>query len=161
MWREHAVETASVLNSIDPDFIRVRTLKLLKSMPLYRKMEEGDFVLMSDDEIVVEERLLIESLNGIHSTFKSDHVLNLLEEVEGQFPNDKGKMLAVIDRYLSLRDEERANFRLGRRAGAYRSLDDLSNPDLHGQVEQAMRRIESETPGGLDQVISQIMESFI
>ena len=44
MWREHAIETAKVLNQIDPDFIRVRTLKVLKTMALYQKIEKGEFI---------------------------------------------------------------------------------------------------------------------
>jgi len=161
MWRQHATETARVLNQIDPDFIRVRTLKVLKTMPLYQKIESGEFVPLTDDEIVMEERLLIQTLEGIHSTFASDHILNLLEEVEGRFPEDKAKMLSVIDRYLALPESERANFRLGRRAGVYRSLDDLSNGELHTQVEMAMDRIELQSPGGLDRAVSDLMESFI
>jgi radical SAM superfamily enzyme YgiQ (UPF0313 family) len=161
MWRGHAIETAKVLNQINPDFIRVRTLKVLKTMPLYEKIEKGEFTLLADDEIVGEERLLIENLEGITSTFVSDHILNLLEEVEGKFPQEKGKMLAQIDRYLALSSEEKANFRLGRRAGVYRSVDDLSNPELKGQVENAIRRIELEQPGGLEKVLSDLMESFI
>ena len=161
MWREHAIETAAVLNQIDPDFIRARTLKVLRMMPLHRKIDTGEFTPLTDDEVVVEERLLIERLEGIHSTFTSDHILNLLEEVEGRFPEDKEKMLSVIDRYLALPERERAIFRLGRRAGAYRSLDDLFRPDLRSQVEKAMSQIESERPGGLDRVISDLMESFI
>ena len=161
MWREHAIETARVLNQIDPDFIRVRTLKVLRSMPLYEKVERGEFALLGDDEIVEEERLLIEHLEGITSTFVSDHILNLLEEVEGKFPEEKSKLLALIDRYLHLSPEERANYRLGRRAGIYRSVDDLTHPELRAQVERALRRIESEHPGRVDQVISELMESFI
>jgi radical SAM superfamily enzyme YgiQ (UPF0313 family) len=161
MWREHAVETARVLNQIDPDFIRVRTLKVLKTMPLHEKIEKGEFVLLSDDEIVVEERLFIENLEGINSTFVSDHILNLLEEVEGKFPEEKEEMLARIDRYLALSAEEKANFRLGRRTGFYRSMDDLSNPELRLQVEKAIRRIELERPGEIEKVLSDLMESFI
>jgi radical SAM superfamily enzyme YgiQ (UPF0313 family) len=161
MWREHATETAKVLNQINPDFIRVRTLKVLKIMPLYQKIEKGEFALLSDDEIVHEERLLIENLNGITSTFASDHILNLLEEVEGKLPEEKGKMLAMIDRYLALSSEEKANFRLGRRTGVYRSVEDLSNPELNGQVERALKRIELEHPGAVDQAICELMESFI
>jgi len=161
MWREHAIETAKVLNQIDPDFIRVRTLKVLKTMPLYEKIAIGEFVLMSDEEVVVEEKLLIEHLNGISSRFVSDHILNLLEEVEGRLPEEKEKMLAVIDRYLTLPEEERKNFRLGRRAGIYRSLSDLQNPELHIEVEKAIKRIEEETPGGVETVISELMGSFI
>ena len=161
MWKEHAVQTARVLDQINPDFIRIRTLKVIKTMALYEKIEKGEFVLLSDDEIVSEERLLIENLDGITSIFVSDHILNLLEEVEGRFPEEKGKMLALIDRYLALPPEERTKFRLGRRAGVYRSLDDLSNPEIRGQVENAFRRIESEHPGGFEKVLSELMESFI
>jgi radical SAM superfamily enzyme YgiQ (UPF0313 family) len=161
MWREHAIETARVLNQIDPDFIRVRTLKVLKTMSLHEKIERREFVLLSDDEIVVEERLLIESLDGITSTFVSDHILNLLEDVEGKFPEEKGEMLAVIDRYLALSPGEKAHFRLGRRIGIFRSVGDLSNPELNRQVEEVRRRIESERPGSIDQVLSDLMGSFI
>ena len=161
MWREHAIETAKVLNQINADFIRVRTLKVLKTMPLQEKVEKGEFVLMNDDEIVVEERLLIENLDGIDSTFVSDHILNLLEEVEGKLPEEKGKMLGLIDRYLALPAEEKANFRLGRRVGVYRSVDDLFKPDLKGEVERAIRWIELERPEGFEKVISDLMESFL
>jgi len=88
MWREHAMETAKVLNQINPDFIRVRTLKVLKTMLLYQKIERGEFIPLNDDEMVEEERLLVEHLEGITSMFVSDHILNLLQEVEG---NSGGK----------------------------------------------------------------------
>jgi len=161
MWREHAIETAKVLNQINPDFIRVRTLKVLKTMPLHQKLDKGEFILSSDDEIVGEERLFIENLEGITSAFVSDHILNLLEEVEGKLPEEKGTMLALIDRYLALSQEEKATFRLGRRAGVYRSVDDPSRPELRGEVEQILRRIGLEKPDGIEKVISDLMESFI
>ena len=161
LWKEHAVETARVLSHIDPDFIRVRTLKVLSIMPLHRKIEAGELQLLSDDEIVAEQRLLIENLNGISSFFASDHILNLLEELEGQFPEAKEAMLQTIDRYLGLAQHERENFRLGRRAGFYHSLDDLNNPGLRSQVDLIMRRIQAQGPGNFEQVISELMESFI
>ena len=161
MWREHAVETAKVLNRINPDYIRVRTLKALSIMPIYRKIESGDMHLLSDDEIVAELKLLIENLDGITSRFVSDHILNLLEELEGEFPDGKEKLLAVIERYQALTDPERMNFRLGRRAGFYRALDDMEKPELRNQVDLIMRRIETENPGSLDQVVSELMENFL
>jgi biotin synthase-like enzyme len=161
MWREHAVATAAVLNQINPDFIRVRTLKVLNTMLLYQKIEKGKLILLSDDEMVKEERLFIENLEGIDSTFVSDHILNLLEEVEGKLPEEKGRMLAVIDRYSALPAKEKANFRLGRRAGFYRSTDDLSNPVRRGQVEEVLGRIERAASGDVEKVISDLMGSFI
>ena len=161
MWREHAIETARVLNQINPDFIRVRTLKVLRTMLLYQKIEKGEFIPLSDDEIVKEERLLIEHLEGMTSTFVSDHILNLLQEVEGKLPEEKEKMLNHIDRYLSLPKAEKDNFRLGRRAGIYQSVEDLAKPGLRNQVEKALQQIESERPGDIEKVLSDMMESFI
>jgi radical SAM superfamily enzyme YgiQ (UPF0313 family) len=161
MWREHAMETAKVLNQINPDFIRVRTLKVLRTMLLHQKIEKGEFIPLSDDEMVKEERLLIEHLEGITSTFVSDHILNLLQEVEGKLPEEKEKMLNLIDRYLSLPKGERDNFRLGRRAGIYQSVEDLAKPGLRNQVENALQQIGSETPGGFEKALSDMMESFI
>jgi radical SAM superfamily enzyme YgiQ (UPF0313 family) len=161
MWKEHALETARVLSEIDPDFIRVRTFKLLPIMPLAQKVESGELVLMNDDEVIEEERLLVENLHGITSYFASDHTLNLLEELEGQFPGIKNRMLETIDRYLALPQAERENFRLGRRAGYYRSLDDMASPDLRSRIDQIRDRIERENPGKFDQVISDLMEGFI
>jgi len=161
MWREHAMETAKVLNQINPDFIRVRTLKVLKTMLLYQKIERGEFIPLSDDEMVEEERLLIEHLEGITSMFVSDHILNLLQEVEGNLPGEKEKMLKRIDRYLALPKEEKDNFRLGRRGGVYQSVEDLSNPELRNQVDRSLQQIESGRPGGLEKALSDLMESFI
>ena len=161
MWREHAIETARVLSQIDPDFIRVRTFKALEIMPVYRRIESGELELMNDDEIIAEERLLIENLDGITSYFASDHILNLLEELDGKFPEAKETMLAAIDRYLAMSLEERNNFRLGRRAGYYRTLDDMLNPELRTRIDSIMQRVEKENPGGLDPVISELMDGFI
>jgi radical SAM superfamily enzyme YgiQ (UPF0313 family) len=161
MWREHAIETARVLSQIDPDFIRVRTFKALEIMPVYHRIESGELELMNDDEIIAEERLLIENLDGITSYFASDHILNLLEELDGKFPEAKETMLAAIDRYLAMSLEERNNFRLGRRAGYYRTLDDMLNPELRTRINSIMQRVEKENPGGLDSVISELMDGFI
>ncbi|MDI6753373.1 MAG: radical SAM protein [Thermodesulfobacteriota bacterium] len=135
-WREHAVETARVLNQIDPDFIRLRTLYVRHDMPLYSKVEAGEFIRLSDDQVVSEIKLFIETLDGLHSTIVSDHILNLLEEVQGKLPEGKEKILAVIDRYLALPAEERLFYRVGRRLGYYRSLDDLQDIPLRQRIVQ-------------------------
>jgi hypothetical protein len=87
--------------------------------------------------------------------------LNLLQEVEGKLPEEKEKMLNHIDRYLSLPKGEKDNFRLGRRAGIYQSVEDLFKPGLRDKVEKALQQIESERPGDIEKVLSDMMESFI
>jgi hypothetical protein len=130
-------------------------------MLLYQKIERNEFIVLNDDEIVEEERLLIRHLEGITSTFISDHILNLLQEVEGKLPEEKEAMLKRIDCYLCLPKREKNNFRLGRRAGVYQSVEDLSRSEVRKRVERALQQIESERPGGIEKVLSDMMESFI
>jgi len=160
MWREHATQTAKVLNEIDPDFIRVRTLTINNRMPLYNEIENGNFIRATDEQILEEERLLIEHLE-CHSNYVSDHITNLLQEIEGKLPQDKGKILASIDRFQALSPEERANFRIGRRVGVYTKLDDLY--DLHKRevVEQVTHKLGQGSNRVDDKAIYALMEGFI
>ena len=160
-WKEHAVDTARVLNQINPDFIRVRTLAVLPVMPLSLDVEAGDFVLSTEEEMVREERMLIENLEGIDSYFISDHILNLLDEIEGKLPGDKDRMLNVIDRYLALPFEEKMMFNLGRRMNLFRKLDDLSHPFRREIVAEAMKKISPDTPERLDKMIQELRGNYI
>jgi len=158
---QHAVETARVLNQINPDHIRLRTLYVRSDMSLHQKVRSGEMELLDDDEVVQEIRLFIEHLNGIQSTLVSDHILNLLEEVEGHLPEDKEKLLAIIDRYLSLAAEERLIFAVGRRAGLYHRLDDLKDAANRLRVQQAIRRLEELGSGKVEETIKSVMANYI
>lgn len=159
MSQEHARETARVLNEINPDFIRLRSLHVTPSMPLWSRLQDGDFELQTEDEVVEEIGALIGGLRVI-SYIKSDHILNLLPEVEGKMPEDKDKCLNIINKYLSLPDEERLNFRLGRRTGYYEKLADLSDSYKRNKVDEYMRRIKAEGQD-VDKVIFQLKDGFI
>lgn len=156
---EHPVETARVLNEINPHYIRLRTLAIPKEAPLYEKFVSGRFQEQTEDEIVAGERLMIERLEGIQSHLVSDHMLNLLEEVRGRLPEDKDYMLSVIDRYLSMPERDRANFRLGKRSGLYRSLGDINDPGKRARVEALLQSAESR--GILDGTISSMRAGMI
>jgi len=160
MWRQHAVETARVLNEIGPDFIRVRTLAINDRMPLYNEVENGSFIRLSDEEIVAEEKLLIEKLD-CSANFVSDHITNLLQEIEGKLPRDKEKMLAVINRFQALSPEERANFRIGRRVGAYTELDDLYDSRRREAVNQIVQRLKRGGNEVDEKTVQSITEGFI
>jgi len=150
--KEHALETAKVLNIINPDFIRIRSLTIVKGTALEQKALRGEFEEESEEEVIKGERLLIEHLDGIQSNIVSDHSMNLLEEVKGKLPGDKPAMLAVIDRFLALPEPEKKNFILGKRWGVYRVLDDMLNPSQHARVAAALSILEKE--GKLRETIS-------
>ncbi len=161
LWEEHALETAAALNRIDPDFIRFRTLKVLKDMPLYEKVSRGDFLIPHDEDILREEMLLIEHLEGIGSRIKSDHILNLLEDVEGKLPEDKERMISVIDRFFAMSAEEKLVYRFGRRAGMYRSLDDLHDELSYYRIKKAIKDMEEKEPGSVEKTLSLLLENYI
>jgi len=160
MWREHAVETARVLNEISPDFIRIRTLSVNEGLPMYQDVENGGFVRMTDEEIIEEEKLLIEHLY-CNSNYVSDHIANLLQEIEGRLPADRERMLAVIDRFQALPAEERTNFRIGRRAGIYTYLDELHDSRKHMAVEQIIDRLSQGNHQVDEKAVYKMMEGFI
>jgi hypothetical protein len=81
-------------------------------------------------------------------------------EVEGKMPEDKAKCLDIINRYLSLPDEERLNFKIGRRAGLYDRLPDLGDGYKHGQIERAIRRLKGQG-SHIEEEIVRLKNSFI
>jgi radical SAM superfamily enzyme YgiQ (UPF0313 family) len=143
MSQEHARETARVLNEIAPDHVRLRSLHVSPAMPLWTELQNADFELQTEDEVVKEIAVFIENLQ-VTCYLKSDHILNLLMEVEGKMPDDKEKCLNIIDEYLSLPDGERLNFRIGRRAGLYNRLGDLTDSSRHDEIEQAIKRLKAQ-----------------
>jgi radical SAM superfamily enzyme len=157
MWREHAIDTAKVLNAINPHFIRLRSLRIPERVPLHQMLAEGEFTMQTDDLVAQEIRLFIETLEGITSVITSDHSMNLLEEVTGKLPEDKEKMLAVIRKYENLPDSERLIFRVGRRGGAYRSTDDLQkDSSSYDKIRRLVEELKDQ--GGEDGIEAFIRE---
>jgi hypothetical protein len=70
-------------------------------------------------------------------------------------------MLSVADRYLDLPEEERIIYKVGRWGGAFRSVDDLRDPDLRGKIEQVIHQWNLETSGQLDEIIKEIADQYI
>jgi hypothetical protein len=163
MWKAHAVETARVLNQINPHFIRLRSLRVPQRVPLYRKLAEGSFTMQTDDMLAEEIRVFIETLDGITSTVTSDHIMNLLEEVSGKFPDDKERIIKVIREYQALPDDERLIYRMGRRGGAYRSTHDLKqDPVTYEKLKNLVASIEAkEGRDGVERFIVEMVDQYV
>ena len=163
MWREHAVETAKVLNQINPHFIRLRSLRVPEHIPLYEKLEDGSFSMQTDDMLAEEIKQFIETLEEITSTVTSDHIMNLLEEVSGKLPDDKEKMLSIIQAYQALSDSDRLIYRAGRRGGAYRSTADLEqDPATYQKIKNLIQEIQQkEGPQGVEKMIAAMVDQYI
>ncbi|MDP2951972.1 MAG: radical SAM protein [Chloroflexota bacterium] len=149
--REHALETARVLNEIGPDFIRLRSLIVRPGSPLFVEMEEGDFEPLGEDEVIDEIALFISNLS-CRSYLASDQMSNLLGEIEGQLPQDKEDILAVIDRYRAMPLPERLGFRLKRRLGSHLAVFGQLEPGLKAMVEEALGSLKAEATDAEDKV---------
>ncbi len=157
---EHARESADALNRINPDFIRLRTLAIPDHVELYEEYRCGEFEKLTDVETARELLLFLETLDGITSTVKSDHILNLFEEVEGIYPRDKDKLVGIVADFLALAPVEQMLYQVGRRMGVFRALSDL-------QDEAARRRVEAAcahagiSPENVDAAVDEMMKRFI
>lgn len=156
----HATESAAALNAIDPDFIRLRSLAIPSHVELYQELQAGTFSKLSDVEVAAELRQFIAGLQGISSQLKSDHVLNLFEDLEGNLPEDQARMLALLDNFLQMPVEERVNYQVGRRIGLFRGLADMANDTAMARVREVRRR-HAITALNVDEAIDAMMARFI
>ena len=158
--RKNALETADALNQINPDFIRIRTLGLPENVELYKDFQSGSFIKPGDVPMAEELLLLLDNLNGITSTVKSDHILNLFQEVEGRLPEDKERMMAPLRAFLAMPPEEQLIYMVGRRTGIFSKLEDLHDSELRNHAEKA-RTAHRVTLDNVDDFTLEMMKQFI
>ena len=157
---DHALESADAINRINPDFVRLRTLAIPNHVELFGEYQANSFVKLTDYEIALELLMFLEALDGITSHLKSDHILNLFEDLDGRYPEDKGRLVSMVRSFLDLPAEERMLYQVGRRMGMFRGLGDLAQPGQRQRVEEACRRM-GITPDNVDQVVDELMKRFI
>jgi len=100
---DHALNTAKILNEIQPDYIGALTLMLEPRTELYRRMKKGEFELPGPFEILDELRIIIQNLDLDGTQFRSNHASNYLP-IRGRLPEDKQKMLDLINDIIKKND---------------------------------------------------------
>ena len=107
MWKEHAKNTARVLNEIDPHYIRSRPFFPSPGSPLFDAYSNEEFHLLTALEQLTELKLMVEELN-FNSKVCFDHAGNywrgknggllFSQSYEGhKFPDEKPRLLNLID----------------------------------------------------------------
>lgn len=143
---ENAIQTARALNIIQPDFIRVHATGIKPESKMGELVREGSFILQSEEEIVIEQKLFLQHLHEMDSFYVNEHIINLLLEVRGNLRTEKQKMLSVIDCFLTLPPDEKLLFIIGRRLNIFFLLDDLEKPEQHHKAEECLRKILNKNP---------------
>jgi hypothetical protein len=155
--REHAIETADALNQINPDFIRFRTLHLQDKITLFAHSDECNYQWAPDLVLAEEILLLLERLEGVTCTVRSDHSYNLFQEVDGVLPHDKGRLLELLRSFITMPPAERVLFQLGKRSGHFLRLGDMKIPGRRAEVAETCR-VAGITPDNADVWIHEMIQ---
>lgn len=102
---DHAINTAKILNEINPDYIGALTLMIVPRTEMYKKVQKGEFELPGPFEILDEMRIMIENLEVQGTEFRSNHASNYLP-IKGRFPRDKAKILQMIEQIIASNDKK-------------------------------------------------------
>jgi len=156
----NALETADAINQINPDFIRIRTLAIPAGVDLYQEVQSGAFTPLNDQQVAAELLLFLDNLDGITSVVKSDHILNLFQEVEGHLPHDRERMTEPIRTFMAMAPQQQLLYLVGRRTGIFTRLSDLIDVELRNHAERALvaHRV---TLGNVESWTAEMMQRFI
>ena len=115
---EHAKNTASVLNEIDPKFVRSRPFVPRRGTPIFEEYEKGDLRLLSPHDILTEIGMLVNDLT-VTSSICFDHAMNpsfrtdlgivpLLDQAyEGyKLPDRKEEILGILAKGLAAEESK-------------------------------------------------------
>ena len=119
MWKEHAKNTARVLNEINPNYIRSRPLSPSPGSPLFETCSKGEFQLLTPREQLIELKLMMEELN-VTSKVCFDHAGNywrgqhggflFSQSYEGyRFPDEKPGVLKLIEEGIEVQKDTPEN----------------------------------------------------
>jgi hypothetical protein len=98
----------------------------------------GIFTPLNDQQMAAELLLFLDNLAGITSVVKSDHILNLFQEVEGQLPDDLERITEPIRTFMTIDPSEQLLYLVGRRTGIFSRLADLDDEVLRNHAEKAL-----------------------
>ncbi len=159
--KENAEETARVINEVGPDFVRIRSAVIKEGTELWDDYLAGRYELCGEEDKIRELKVLVEQIHRESTMLVSDHMINLLPELQGNFVKDKEKMLHLIDAYLSLGLEERKLFELARRSGKMVHLTDLVSlePEERNRLERIVSTIPDEK--SWNEYMNHLMMGFI
>ena len=95
-WRDHAVNTGTMITEMGASYVALLTLMLDPRTEIARQIREGEFELLSPEEVIAETYLMLENADPkTPCVFRSNHASNYLS-LRGNLPDDKERMLAQL-----------------------------------------------------------------
>jgi radical SAM superfamily enzyme YgiQ (UPF0313 family) len=95
-WRDHAIKTGTMITEMGASYVALLTLMLDPRTEIARQIREGEFELLTPEEVVAETYLLLQNADpATPCVFRSNHASNYLS-LRGNLPDDKERMLAQL-----------------------------------------------------------------
>lgn len=98
-WKENALESAKIINLINPDYVGLLTLMVEPNTKMNEQVKTGKFKLLNPEEVILETRELVKNIKVDNCIFRSNHASNYFS-LGGTFPEDKEKLIGIIDDLL-------------------------------------------------------------
>ena len=154
---ENALQSANVMNQINPDFIRIRSIVPLPDTHLYTKHLQNKWILPGEIDKVKDLKIFIENLNNIHSYIASDHIVNLFSEINGKLPSDKKDLLSILDSFLKAPLKTQESFIVAKRFGLADTFNDFTETK---ETESIVNQLKVQFTS-IDEAILQILWKYI
>ena len=143
---DNAIETADVISKVNPDFIRIRTYVSHQGTGLMEDINSGRMTECTDMGKLLELKKMIENIKDADGQVYSDHIINLLEDVNGNLKKDKQKMLSVFEEFQKLDPVEQRRYQIARRIGQIRSVSQM--PLLNGlqidKIDEYLAQLDTD-----------------
>ena len=93
--QEHALESARLINRINPRYLSVLSLMILPNTPLHSMIEKREFELPGPVALLEEMELFLRNLAVEQCIFRSNHASNYLP-LSGTLDKDRDKLLEAV-----------------------------------------------------------------
>ncbi len=94
--KAHALESARVLNQINPEYLALMTLMVRPGTPLKKQVDSGSFQPLTPLQIIEEAQLILSNLELSGTLFRANHNSNYVQ-LRGVLNDDKQRLLAEIE----------------------------------------------------------------
>ena len=100
MYREHAIDTGTMISAMEPSFVGLLTLMLDDAAEITADIREGRLKLLSPMQVCEETLLMLENINLTKECIlRSNHASNYVP-LAGTLPQDKEKMMKLLVRAM-------------------------------------------------------------
>lgn len=99
LLEEHAIDSATIISEINPDFFALLTLMIEDETPMKKQLDSGEFQLLSPNEVMLELKLMLENSEMENCVFRANHASNYVP-LKGILNRDKKILLDQVNSAL-------------------------------------------------------------